>query len=94
MPNGNARGSAEDRRRRLAWLFRQFGNEGIVTCTFCAVPMLPEDCTVDRIVPGCRGGRYTRDNIRPACTPCQLEQGGELGGRNRRSLTPTATLIT
>lgn len=78
MPNGNERGSAADRRARLAWMFREFGNDGIVTCTFCAVPMLPEDATVDRIVPKCKGGTYRRDNIRPACKPCQDEQGGHL----------------
>jgi hypothetical protein len=83
VPNGNQRGSAEDRRRRLTWLFATFGNEGIVTCVFCAVPMLPEDCTVDRVVPGCRGGTYARGNIRPACRPCQDEQGGRLGALQR-----------
>jgi 5-methylcytosine-specific restriction endonuclease McrA len=83
MPNGNERGSAADRRARLAWIFQVFGVEGIVTCTFCAVPLLPEDCTVDRIVPGCRGGRYVRGNIRPACKPCQDQQGGHLGHEQR-----------
>lgn len=34
--------------------------------------------TVDRIIPGCKGGRYTRDNIRPACGPCNSETGGGL----------------
>jgi 5-methylcytosine-specific restriction endonuclease McrA len=83
MPNGNDRGSAADRRARLAWIFRVFGVDGIVTCTFCAVPLLPEDCTVDRIVPGCKGGRYVRGNIRPACKPCQDEQGGRIGHEQR-----------
>lgn len=32
--------------------------------------------TVDRIIPGCQGGRYTRNNIRPACGPCNSETGG------------------
>lgn len=32
--------------------------------------------TVDRIIPGCRGGRYVRENIRPACGPCNSETGG------------------
>lgn len=32
--------------------------------------------TVDRIVPGCRGGTYRRDNIRPACGACNSETGG------------------
>jgi len=83
MPNGNQRGSAEDRRRRTAWLFVTFGVDGVVTCTFCAVPMLPEDCTTDRIVPGCQGGTYRRDNIRPACKPCQDEQGYRLSALQR-----------
>lgn len=34
--------------------------------------------TVDRIIPGCRGGRYVRGNIRPACGPCNSETGGSL----------------
>jgi 5-methylcytosine-specific restriction endonuclease McrA len=31
--------------------------------------------TVDRIVPGCRGGTYRRSNIRPACIGCNRELG-------------------
>lgn len=38
-----------------------------------AVPL-----TVDRIIPGCRGGTYRRNNIRPACGPCNSETGGPL----------------
>ena len=34
--------------------------------------------TVDRIIPGCRGGRYVRENIRPACMSCNSETGGSL----------------
>lgn len=26
--------------------------------------------TIDRIVPGCQGGTYRRDNVRPACGKC------------------------
>lgn len=32
--------------------------------------------TVDRIVPGCKGGTYRRNNIRPACGQCNSETGG------------------
>lgn len=32
--------------------------------------------TVDRIIPGCQGGTYRRNNIRPACGPCNSETGG------------------
>lgn len=29
--------------------------------------------TIDRIIPGCRGGTYRRNNIRPACADCNNE---------------------
>lgn len=32
--------------------------------------------TIDRVIPGCQGGRYVRNNIRPACGPCNSETGG------------------
>lgn len=31
--------------------------------------------TIDRIIPGCRGGTYRRNNIRPACGTCNSETG-------------------
>lgn len=34
--------------------------------------------TVDRVIPGCRGGTYRRNNIRPACFKCNSEVGGGL----------------
>lgn len=40
--------------------------------------------TVDRIVPGCKGGTYRRNNIRPACGPCNSETGGHLGAERKR----------
>ena len=42
------------------------------------VAVLP--LTIDRIVPGCKGGTYRRSNIRPACGTCN----SETGGRTRR----------
>lgn len=32
--------------------------------------------TIDRITPGCQGGTYRRNNIRPACGTCNSETGG------------------
>lgn len=37
----------------------------------------------DRIVPGCQGGTYARNNIRPACDLCQMQTGGALGYSRR-----------
>lgn len=89
--NGCARGSAEDRRARRAWLVRVFGwpEVGIVLCYRCGVPLLQDEdpeapgqsVTVDRIVPGVLGGRYVRANIRPACGGCNSETGAPLARR-------------
>lgn len=49
-------------------------------CYRCGVLLTVDTVTVDRIVPGCQGGTYRRNNIRPACGPCN----SETGGRTRR----------
>ena len=35
--------------------------------------------TIDRIIPGCRGGTYRRNNIRPSCQDCASHTGALLG---------------
>lgn len=45
-------------------------------CYRCGCLLTVDTVTVDRIKPGCRGGTYRRDNIRPACGPCNSETGG------------------
>lgn len=75
--NTNARGSAANRRARKQWLLDTFGDGETAPCGFCTVPVTVETITVDRFpVPGCRGGRYVRGNIRPACGPCNSIHGG------------------
>lgn len=88
MPNGNERGSAEDRRRRRQWLVETFGDGVEVMCHLelsdqCEMVLTVDTVTADRIIPGCDGGRYTRGNIRPACKPCQDSQGGRISAGNR-----------
>lgn len=42
--------------------------------------------TVDRIVPGCKGGTYRRNNIRPACAKCNTETGAAMArGRTHQT---------
>lgn len=104
--NGNARGNAEDRRRRRAFLVETYradvdvlhgaeleviaavpisdgrgalegdGWRKACRCYRCGELLTVDTVTVDRIVPGCRGGRYVRNNIRPACATCNSETGG------------------
>lgn len=52
-------------------------------CYRCGVFLHEGTVTVDRIKPGCRGGTYRRDNIRPACQHCNSETGGRLGSARK-----------
>jgi 5-methylcytosine-specific restriction endonuclease McrA len=53
-------------------------------CYRCGVLLTVDTVTVDRIIPGCKGGTYRRNNIRPACSTCNSETGGALASRRRR----------
>lgn len=53
-------------------------------CYRCGVLLTVETLTVDRIKPGCQGGTYRRENIRPACGKCNSETGGATRGGTKR----------
>lgn len=95
--NGNARGSSYERRRRRAWIMEAWASDlpGFVRCYRCGGFLFNPDAppaavagtyplTIDRIIPGCQGGTYRRNNIRPACGTCN----SETGGATRRKGTP------
>lgn len=77
---GEKRGNNRDRKRRREWLLKTFDQDlgpDLARChlkisNVCAVTVNAGSLTVDRINPG---GTYARDNIRPACIPCQTKQG-------------------
>jgi hypothetical protein len=82
--NGNRRGNTEDRRRRRQWLLDTYGDGTAAPCWLaipgvCAGTVTAETLSVERVRPGHAGGTYRRDNIRPACAPCQSHQGGQFG---------------
>lgn len=94
--NGNQRGSSADRRSRRAWLMLTYASDVpcYCRCYRCGVLLYNPDnppevfsvlwvepLTVDRIIPGCKGGTYRRTNIRPACGLCNSETGGALASR-------------
>jgi hypothetical protein len=101
--NGNARGGADDRRRRREWLVVTYRADvdvvplafplpyalhtdlglGVPACRCyrCGQLLTTETVTVDRIIPGCQGGTYRRDNIRPACGGCNSSTGGRTRGK-------------
>lgn len=58
-----------------------FGDGTTCVCSFdgCDVVLTYETLTVDRWpIPGCKGGRYIRTNVRPACGFCNSSDGGNL----------------
>lgn len=87
--NRNARGGADQRRARKAWLLAEFGDGASAECALSAHPrclgrVTMDTITVDRYpVPGIEGGTYRRGNIRPACPVCNYSQGGKLGNERR-----------
>lgn len=53
-------------------------------CYRCGQLLTVDTVTVDRIIPGCQGGTYRRNNIRPACLTCNSQTGAVVranGGR-------------
>lgn len=79
--NGDGgKGNSRDKRARRNYLLSEkagWGGNGETVP--CASERHHADCeglvtyatmNVDRIVPGCLGGRYTRDNIRPTSFAC------------------------
>lgn len=90
--NRNARGSSSDRRKRREWLVAEWGNGVTVLCCLgtaegCLRILTVDTVTADRIVPGCEGGRYVRENIQPACSRCNASEGGHLGAKRRLALS-------
>jgi hypothetical protein len=52
-------------------------------CYRCGVLLTVDTVSPDRRIPGCEGGTYARENIRPACDGCQSTTGGILSGQRR-----------
>lgn len=78
---GGSQKRSPDLRLCVEVLIGTEGAQPACRCYRCGCLLTAEMVTVDRIKPGCRGGTYRRENIRPACGPCN----SQTGGRTRRS---------
>lgn len=82
--NRNERGSSHERRARKQWLLDTFGDGETAPCTIqfdgnCLGVVTMATLQVDRWpVAGADGGKYTKDNIRPGCGPCNSRSGTAL----------------
>lgn len=65
------------KRRRDKWKFKHLP---ACRCYRCGDLLHFDTLTVDRIIPGCRGGTYRRNNIRPSCADCNSKTGGAVRG--------------
>jgi len=59
-------------------------------CFRCGRLLIDATLTADRIKPGVEGGSYCRENIRPACGPCNSSTGSKLGHERRKARRKTA----
>jgi 5-methylcytosine-specific restriction endonuclease McrA len=82
---GDKRGSSRDRKARKLWLlgavedrklgFAPFGGNGeTVPCVFCDRSLTYATVEADRKV---AGGSYARNNVQPACRPCNLARSDD-----------------
>lgn len=77
---GERRGNSYDRKRRRLWILATFDTDlglGVARCHLgisdrCHTIVDEGTMSVDRIDPA---GTYRRDNVQPACVPCQNKQG-------------------
>ena len=59
--------------------------ELIVKILGCGKLLTVDTVTVDRVVPGCKGGTYRKNNIRPSCQKCASITGAHLGALRHRT---------
>jgi 5-methylcytosine-specific restriction endonuclease McrA len=73
------RGNPRNRRARKMWMLSapQFGGNGqVVRCTYCPTFLTYASVQADRIIPG---GSYRRENVTPACGPCNINRSNKTG---------------
>lgn len=57
----------------------------VCRCYRCGTLLSADDVSPDRIIPGCEGGTYRRNNIRPSCLDCQTKTGSALGHQRKQA---------
>jgi 5-methylcytosine-specific restriction endonuclease McrA len=67
---GDKRGSSADRAARKRWMLQTWGDGTSCECSLgCGTILVYATVEADRKIPG---GSYRRENIQPACRPCNL----------------------
>ena len=66
----NIRGNTMDRASSRARLLKEFGDGKAAPCSYCGLKLDDKSLTRDKIYTAKEGGRYTYDNLLPACLAC------------------------
>ena len=83
--NKNDVPSAAERRALKAWMLAEYGDGISVVCAGpCGRVLLWSQITRDRFpIPGRKGGKYVRGNIRPMCSSCNSSDGAKQAALER-----------
>lgn len=86
---GEKRGNSRDRRIRKLWMLAAYGDGLACPCVHCGTSLGYATVEADRIVPG---GTYRRDNVQPACRPCNSRRQNDTSwvGPNPTGAVPKA----
>lgn len=83
--NKNQRPNSYAGRALKVWMLAEFGDGITVPCSFdCGRRLFYSEITKDRHpVPGRKGGRYVKGNVRPACMSCNAREGARQAALER-----------
>lgn len=86
--NKNQRPNSYAGRALKVWMLAEFGDGISVLCSFgCGKRLFYSDITKDRYpIPGRKGGRYVKGNVRPACMACNASEGARQAALERKEL--------
>lgn len=75
--NKNQRPPSHIGRALKVWMMSEFGDGITVPCSFgCGRRLFYSEVTKDRHpIPGRKGGKYVKGNVRPACMSCNASEG-------------------
>lgn len=75
--NKNQRPASYVGRALKVWMLAEFGDGITAPCSFgCGKTLFYSEVTKDRYpIPGRKGGKYVKGNIRPACMSCNAREG-------------------
>jgi hypothetical protein len=83
--NKNQRPNSYAGRALKVWMLAEFGDGLTVPCSFgCGRQLFYSEITKDRFpIPGRKGGKYAKGNVRPACMSCNAREGARQAALER-----------